>query len=410
MGRLAAPLTVTPAQARRLFLRAQLLAGPRPAPDAAGLLAAARQLRCLQLDPISVVARSHQLVLFSRVGPYDLAQLDHLLWTERSLFEYWAHCASIVLTEDYPIHQRRMQAYPPGDSQWSQNTRAWVKANQPLRRQLLKTMRRRGPVLSRDLEEAGQDATTWVSGGWTSGRNVSQMLDYLWLSGQIMVAGRQGGQKLWDVTERVRPAWTPRARLGERAATRRAVEHALRALGAATAKHIQNHFTRGRYPQFDTAVTELEKAGTVVRGAVAGWPGEWFFHRAALAQLDAPGEDRTGLLSPFDNLIADRARTAQFFDFDYKIAIYTPAAQRRHGYYVMPILHQGRLIGRLDPEFDRAANRLRVNAVHAEAGAPPDAGPAVAGALEELARFLQARDLQVNLNKTPAAWKRALRL
>ncbi|MBP7692343.1 MAG: YcaQ family DNA glycosylase [Anaerolineales bacterium] len=402
-------VTLSPAQARRLALDAQLLAGPRPAPDTAGLLATARRLRCLQLDPISVVARSHQLVLFSRVGPYDLAHLDRLLWEERRLFEYWAHCASIVLTEDYPLHRRRMLGYPSGTGKWSLRTRAWVKANAPLRQQLLRLIRRRGPVLSRDLEEAGLAPEAWVSGGWTSGRNVSQMLDYLWLSGQIMVAGRQGGQKAWDLTRRVLPAWTPRERLGERAATGRAIEHALRALGVGTAKHIRYHFVRGRYPYFEEAVGDLEKAGRVRRVEVAGWAGPWY---ALPEALEAPAPEapaRAALLSPFDNLIADRTRTAQLFDFDYKIAIYTPAAQRQYGYYVLPILHGERLIGRLDPEFDRAAGVLRVNTVHAEAGAPKDAGPAIAAALTELAQFLHAGAIQVNRQRAPAAWQRALR-
>ncbi|MBL8059025.1 MAG: YcaQ family DNA glycosylase [Anaerolineales bacterium] len=404
-----AELTLTPAQARRLALRAQHLAGPRPAPDAAGLLATARQLRCLQLDPISVVARSHQLVLFSRVGPYPPAELERLLWDERHLFEYWAHCASLVLTEDYPIHRRMMSGFPAGDGAWSTRTRAWLKANEPLRRHILGALKRRGPLLSRELEEAGLQPQAWVSGGWTSGRNVNKMLDYLWLSGQILVAGRRGGQKAWDLAGRVLPDWTPRERLSERAATRRAAEHALRALGLGTAKHIRYHFTRGRYPDLEVALRELEKAGQVRRARVAGWPGEWYMPAAA---LDLPAEaepPRTTLLSPFDNLIADRARTQQLFDFAYKIAIYTPAAQRRYGYYVLPILHGERLIGRLDPEFDRTTGVLRVKSVHAEPGAPKDAGPAVAGALAELAAFLGAGRVQVNLKRAPAAWQRALR-
>ncbi len=411
------PLSLTPQQARRLCLQAQRLHGPAPAarPDAAALLDAVRALGCLQLDPISVVARSHQLVLFSRVGPYDLAELDRLLWRERALFEYWAHCASIVLTEDYPIHAVRMRAYlapsAPKQTAWGRRMRAWVQVNDRLRRGLLGALRRRGPLLSRDLEEDGPEPKAWVSTGWTSGRNVSQMLDYLWMSGQIMVAGRVNGQKLWDLAKRVLPEWTPRTRLTEREATRRAIEKSLQALGVATPRQIQYHFVRGCYPHFREALADLEQAGALQRAEIRDWPGEWFVHADALARLAEPSDQggiRTTLLSPFDNLIADRARARQFFGFDYKIEIYTPKARRRYGYYVMPILHGERLIGRLDPEMDRAAGRLTVHAVHAEPGAPRDAGPAVAGAVQSLAVFLGAREVHYNRANVPAVWKQVL--
>lgn len=411
------PLTLTPQQARRLFLHAQCLHGPASAarPDAAALLDAARALGCLQLDPINVVARSHQLVLFSRLGPYDLVELDRLLWRERALFEYWAHCASIVLTEDYPIHAVRMRAYlspsAPKQTAWGRRMREWVKVNDRLRRGLLGVLRRRGPMLSRDLEEDGLEPKAWVSTGWTSGRNVSQMLDYLWMSGQIMVAGRVNGQKQWDLAKRVLPEWTPRARLTEREATCRAIEKSLMALGVATPRQIRYHFVRGRYPHFPEALADLEQAGTIQRAEISNWPGEWFIHASSLPWLDGSPDQyttRTTLLSPFDNLIADRARTLQFFNFDYRIEIYTPKARRRYGYYVLPILHGERLIGRLDPEMDRAAGRLTIHAVHAEPGAPRDAGPAVARAVQSLADFVGAREVNYNRANIPAAWKRGL--
>lgn len=408
-----ATLSLTAAQARALFVRAQGLAGPAPAfaPTSAGLLAAARALGCVQLDPISVVARSHQLVLFSRAGAYDLAALDQVLWEERSLFEYWAHCASLVLTEDYPVHAMRMRGYRsprgPKSTAWGRRMRAWVQDNARLKRYVLTQIKKHGPLPSRALDEAGVAPRAWVSTGWTSGRNISRMLDFLWLSGQIMVAGREGVQRLWDLSERCLPAWAPRQRLTERAATGRAIATALQALGVATPRHIQNHFVRGRYPFFAEALADLVRAGRVRRATVAEWPGEWY----ALADAEPPSAlaPRTVLLSPFDNLIADRARTAQFFGFDFRIEIYTPAAKRRYGYYVLPILQGDRLIGRVDPALDRAAGVLTLHAVHAEPDAPRAAGPQVAAAITTLAAFLGAREIRYNRRRVPPVWRTALK-
>jgi uncharacterized protein len=406
--------------ARRLFIRRQRLTGPRPAADAAGIMETVRDLRCVQLDPISVVDRTHRLVLWSRVGRFDQAELDRLLWQERELFEYWAHCASIVLTEDYPIHNLMMRRYPGlGDGgpqhvvgAWAARTLAWMKDNARLRRYILARLRKEGPLPSRALTEDGLDPKAWVSTGWTSGRNVSRMLDFLWAQGKIMVAGRSGGQKLWDLTERTLPAWAPRERLSPLEVERRGAERALRALGVATARHIQLHFIRGRYRQLPRVLDQLERGGRIVRAQVDGWPGTWYVHAEdlpLLERIDGEWTPRTVLLSPFDNLICDRARTRRFFDFDYSIEIYTPPAKRKFGYYVLPILHGDRLIGRIDPIMERETGRLLVKAVFAEAGAPRSAGAAVAAAVEELAAFLGARAIRYDRRRVAPVWRSQLK-
>ncbi len=414
-----APIRLTPTLARRLAITRQRLAGPRPAADPAGLLEAVGDLGCVQLDPIAVVERTQRLVLWSRVGAFDPAGLDRLLWHERRLFEYWAHCASIVLTEDYPIHAHMMRGFRGAGAGLSERTRSWVKANARLRRYILGRLRRDGPLLSRDLAEDGLEPEAWVSTGWTSGRNVSRMLDFLWLQGTIMVAGRLGGQKQWDLAERCLPDWTPRERLPEHEVVRRSAEKSLRALGAGTPRHIAQHFTRGRYTDLPTALRGLQQQGRIVPVEIREsprhepWPGEWYIHTDDVPLLErlANGDwaPRTTLLSPFDNLICDRQRTRQLFDFDYTIEIYTPAAKRRYGYYVLPVLHGDRLVGRLDPAMDRASGRLTINAAYAEPGAANRAaGPAVAGAVHELAEFLGAREVRFNARRVPAGWRRAL--
>lgn len=415
----AAPRTITPTLARRLAVTRQRLAGPRPAAGADGMMAVVRDLGCLQLDPIAVVARSHLLVLLSRLGPYDPAHLDALLWQERALFEYWAHCASIVLTEDYPLHRPLMTAYATRETEYSRRLRAWVAENASLRAGILARLAADGPLLSKQLQaESGAVAQGWHSTGWTSGRNVSRMLDHLWITGEIMVAGRSGIQKQWDLAARCLPAWAPTEPLPAREVVRRAAQQSLRALGVARARHIQTHFIRGRYPGLGAVLDDLEAEGRIVRVAVEGegrrLPGPWYLHAADLPLLDALAAGdwapRTALLSPFDNLICDRRRAALLFDFDFRIEIYTPKAQRTYGYYVLPILHGDRLIGRLDPSFDRRARRLTLHAVHAEADAPTDetAGPAVAGAIAELAGWLGAREISLPAG-LPPAWQRPLR-
>jgi uncharacterized protein YcaQ len=398
-------------QARRLFSLKQRLAGERPRGDAAGMLQLVRELGCLQLDPISVVDRTHRLVLWSRVGNFDQAELDRLMWQDRSLFEYWAHCASIVPTDDYPIHSLMMRNYPARDGVVAKRLKKWVADNDKLRRYILTTLRKQGPLPSRELTEEGQDPRAWVSRGWTSGRNVSRMLDYLWTRGEILVVGRSGGQKVWDLADRFLPDWTPRDRLTEREVVRRSAERSLRALGVGTLRHIQLHFIRYRYPELPAVLAELERAGRIVPVTLEGSKGTAYVHAddlPLLDQLDDLWSPRTVLLSPFDNLICDRQRTRQLFDFDYTIEIYTPPAKRKYGYYVLPILHGAQLIGRIDPAMDRATQTLTINSVHAEPHATRAQARAVATAIEDLAGFLGARDIRYG-RRLASSWRSALR-
>jgi uncharacterized protein len=400
--------TLDPTLARRLVLSRQRLAGPPPlGPGPEAIMEVATDLASLQLDPISVVARSHQLVLWSRLGRYDLADLDGLLWRERRLFEYWAHAAAIVCTDDYPIHSLLMRRYP---SARHAQLRAWLADNQALRRSILRQLRAGGPLPTRALEDRA--ATDWRSSGWTRGRNVDRMLDLLWTQGRIMVAGRQGQERVWDLAERCLPPWAPTRRPPEREVVRLSAQRSLRALGVATARDIDRSFTAGRYPGLPSVLAGLQRSGQVeqVRLTADGAerPGPWFVHADDLPLLDrlesGDWRPRTTLLSPFDNLIINRERTDRLFGFSFRMEIYVPKAARRYGYYVLPILHGDRLIGRVDPALDRATGRLVVHAIHAEPDAPASAGPAVATALGELAGFVGATGLDLR-QPPPEVWR-----
>jgi uncharacterized protein len=403
--------TLDPTLARRLFVSRQRLSGHLPAaPGPEAVMATATDLASLQLDPISVVARSHLLVLWSRLGGYDPADVERLLWRERRLFEFWAHAAAIVCTEDLPIHSLLMRRYPSDRYAHNRRLRQWLAANQGLRRSILRQLRASGPLPTRALEDRAQ--TSWQSSGWTAGRNVDRMLDVLWTQGRVMVAGRQGQQRVWDLAERWLPAWAPTRRPPEREVVRLAAQRSLRALGVATARDIDRHFTASRYPGLSTVLAGLEREGRVERVRVADdgaeWPGPWYVHADDLPLLErleaGDWRPRTTLLSPFDNLIIDRERTQRLFGFHFRMEIYVPRAARRYGYYVLPVLHGDRLIGRVDPAMDRRRGRLVVNAVHAEPDAPAAAGPAVAAALGELAAFLGADGVELR-QPPPERWR-----
>jgi hypothetical protein len=374
------------------------------------MLDVVRDIGCLQIDPISAVARSHLLVMFSRLGPYNVADLDKLIYEDKHLFEYWAHCASFVLTEDFPLFNALMRQYPT-----TERTRNWIKENEKLKRYVYNRIRKHGPLLSRDLEENGIDPKEWVSTGWTSGRNISRMLDVLWIGGKIMVAGRNGIQKKWDLAERVLPEWTPRHRVAEKERERTAVMRAVRGLGVGTARHINFHFMRWDYPNLKQTLLDLEAAGrllsVVIKDGAETWPGAWYLASDDLPLVERLGSGewspRTTLLSPFDNLICDRARTELMWDFYFRIEIYVPKPKRQFGYYVLPILHGDQLVGRIDPEMDRERGVLTVNAVYAEPGAPK-IGSEVRGAIESLAQFLGASEINYNKRKLPTIWKREL--
>jgi uncharacterized protein YcaQ len=403
-------------EARRLAIARQRLAGPRRAtssPEA--ILDVVRDLNCVQLDPISVLARSPLLVLWSRLGPFDRSDLDQLLWSDRSLFEYWAHAASIVLTEDYQIHHLFMRRYPTQRYAHGRRTAEWLRDNERLRRHVLRRLRRDGPLRLSEIEDLSE--RPWTSGGWTTGRSVERMIDTLWTQGKVMVARREGLTKWWDLADRCLPDWTPRRRLSEPQIVARAAQRSLRALGIARQRDIERHFTIGRYRGLPGILSRFRATGTVEEVRMvddgAELPGAWYVHADDLPLLDeiqaGRWEPRTTLLSPFDNLIIDRSRTELLFGFNYRMEIYVPKASRRYGYYVLPILAGDRFVGRLDAAADRPGERLVVHALHPEPGIAPtrEVGRGVAAALEELATFVDARRIDYPPNLS-SRWERAL--
>lgn len=340
--------TLTLGEARRLAVRAAGLAGgPRT------VLEAVEWLGSLQLDPTSAVERSHLLVLWSRLGPFDRGELERLLWQERSLFEL---SAFIYAVRDLEVHAARMRAYPSDDvlgPARARKVREWLAENLEFERYVLSELRRRGPLRSRELED--RSLVPWRSSGWTNAKNVSQLLEFLWGQGKVLVARREGGERFWDLGERVLPRLADVEPPGPADGLRG------RALIRARQSGVWQPFSWWR-----RAARELAEDGALERVEVDGVPGEWYAHPAAVADPD--WEPRLTLLSPFDPLISDRERTAALWDFDFRLEIYVPKAKRRYGYFVMPVLDGDELVGRIDPFFDRRTGVLRVTAVYPEPG------------------------------------------
>lgn len=346
-------IELTLEEARRIAVRAQLLDG-----SARGILDTVRRLGSLQIDPTSAVAPTQRLVLWSRLGIHDTGDLDRLLWEERSLFEWRSFIYPI---EDLPLYRSQMRTFPAGDSAWPSRVRAWLAANQSFRRYVLRELRQRGPLPSRELED--RSTTPWWSGGWTANQNVRQMLEFLWARGEVALVGKPGGQRLYDLAERWYP---PGETVPAREAKRILAERRLRSLGIA-------------------------RTGPGLPARIEGTAGEWVIH-PDLVDAKRPLPKRVTLLSPFDRLIYDRERTEDLFGMRFRLEIYVPKAKRKHGYFVMPVLDRSRLAGRVDPQFDRNRRVLQVHAVHEE---PKGDLSGLAGALESLAAFLGAESVQM---------------
>lgn len=353
--------------ARNVMLAAQGLDQPpnRPAVKA-DVLETIRRMYLLQIDTINVVARSPYLVLWSRLGHYRPEWLDELL-AEGNLFEYWAHAMCFIPIEDYPYYRRRMldsiqnKTWP---FKWAVK---WSQEHSKVLKKVRTHLQKKGAVRSAEFENASH-----IAGGWWNWKEEKDALEMMLLTGEVMVARRQNFQRVYELRERILPdlddATLPSSEELHRTFTLRAVH----ALGIAFASWVPDYFRvpkKGITKQLDALVQE----GFLETVEVKGFEGYAYVHpdhtqlieRAASGDLEST---LTTLLSPFDPLVWDRNRALQLFDFDYKIECYTPAAKRRYGYFTLPILHRGKLIGRLDAKAHRAQGIFEVIALHMESG------------------------------------------
>jgi uncharacterized protein len=366
-------------EARARALAAQGFDRERGKVDAKALERVVAATQLFQIDSVSVVVRAHYLPLFSRLGVYDRGLLDQAAWgSKRSLFEYWAHEASLVPFALQPLLRWRMRRAALGVGVWK-ILADFGRANQPLLAEMLARIRNEGPKVAGDFEKRATKSWFW---SWS---NAKRGLEWLFWSGKITTATRRSFERVYDLPERVLPAAilalpTPSDHDAHLELTRRAV----RALGVANRRDIRDYF-RTALADTDPCIAELVEAGELVPVRIDGLKDVYYAPRAARAPRR---RDYQALLAPFDPVVWQRQRTHDLFGFHYRLEIYTPAPLRKHGYYVLPFLLGDRLVARVDLKSDRRKDRLQVIAVHAETDTPPDAAGALLGELRLLADWL----------------------
>jgi len=379
--------SISLAQARRIALAAQGFRDPRHAvPTMRTFSRTLARTGVLQVDSVNVLQRAHYMPLFSRMGPYDVTLLQRASEKRpRTLVEYWAHVQAFMPVDLWPVMRHRMERYRAQRGKWMT-----ADDDPALESSLLAEVRERGASTARDLDDGlPRSKDNW---GW-NWSNTRKMLDYLYMSGQLAIAGRTSQfEVLYDVPERVLPAAVLNAATPPKPeADLELVRRAARSHGVASAKCLADYY---RMPVADakTAIVTLVESGELQPVRIYGWKRPSWLHRDAVLPRTMPAR---ALLSPFDPVVWERDRAEALFDFHYRIEIYTPPEKRVHGYYVLPFLLGDRIVGRVDLKADRKAGVLRVQAAYAEPKAPADTVPELAEELRDLARWLGLDEIHV---------------
>jgi len=383
---------LTPAQARRVAVAAQGFSEPKPkaAVTRAHLRRLISRIQVLQLDSVSVAVRAHYAPVFSRLGPYDRDVLDRAAWTHsagapRLLVEYWAHEAALMAVDDWPLLRWRMREYRHG--RWGRHI---VKANPNLADDIVAALAELGPSTASQIEAHLAAEPRRGKGPWWNRSDTKWVAEALFASGVLTTATRAGFARHYDLTERVLAADVVGRQVDDDEAVRQLVLRSATALGVGTEADIRDYF-RLSAQQVKPAIAKLVSAGELQPVEVEGWTAPGYLKAGQVV----PRQDRgTALLCPFDPLIFFRPRVQRLFGFHYRLEIYTPAAERRYGYYVWPLLVDGHLVARVD--LKRAHHALHVVGAFVEPGQPPrSTAEALAGELKSMASWLGLSDVTV---------------
>lgn len=359
-------MRLSAALARRIALAAQGFGTPRPdgALNAGHVKRAVDRLGLLQIDSVNVLARAHYLPLFARLGNYDSTDLDRLAWgrkSQRALFEFWAHEASLLPLSAHPLFRWRMQRARENGGDGKGKLHLFRREKAAYIDEVLREIADRGPLAASQLSNGGERRGAWW--GWNDGKLA---VEWLFFAGLVTTATRRGAfERVYDLSERVLPAEvqalpTPSAE----EAQRRLLRMSAAALGVATEFDLRDYYRLG-VADTKARLAELVEAGDLLPVEVEGWNRPAYLDPAARQPRRI---EARALLAPFDPLIWERDRTQRIFDFFYRIEIYTPVAKRTHGYYVLPFLLDDRLAARVDLKADRASSTLLVHAAHLEPG------------------------------------------
>jgi uncharacterized protein YcaQ len=381
--------TIPLSMARRIALAAQGFADPRPTGtiDRRHLNKVLSRIGLLQIDSVSVVVRAHYMPLFSRLGPYPRDLLDNAAGSrKRALFEYWAHEASFLPLETYPLMRWRMERAGQHEEMYT-GLAKWARQNEGLIDEIYQEVRARGPIAASDIDGAKG------SGGWWGWSDEKHAFEWLFWAGRITTASRRGFERLYDLPERVIPTHIYNAEIPSAPdAHRDLLRISARALGIATYSDLRDYF-RLSPADMKGRIEELVEAGELLPVRVKGWTHQAWLH--AGARIPRKVEARA-LLAPFDPLVWERARTERLFNFRYRIEIYTPAEKRQYGYYVLPFLLGDTIVARIDVKADRPAGILRVLAAYAEPGAPDHTAAALMEELRLMMSWLELDRIEIS--------------
>jgi uncharacterized protein YcaQ len=358
------PMHLSQETTRKVMLAVQGLSSPPTAPAAKeDLLACIKRMGYLQIDTIQAVRRSQYLVLWSRFGDYDPAWLDEL-HAEGRLFEYYAHALCYLPIEDYPIFRGLILFDEHTGNSWG----GWAESHQDIIQHVRAVIQDRGSVCSADF-----DSET-ISTGWGDVKQERLALSRMFATGDVMVTHRTGFRRYFDLRERVLPNWDDELALDRLSAYQALILKAVKALGVARKDWIPPYYYLKK-TGLTELLDELLAQGQVQQVLVEGWDLPAYIHpdNWDMVQSASHGElnpTHTTLLSPFDPLVSDRERALSVFGFDYRLESYTPAKDRQFGYFCLPILHQGKLVGRLDPKAHRREKRMEIKKITLEPGTP----------------------------------------
>lgn len=391
----------TPLEAvKRLTVRKQFLAGNIPTGSFNDKLKSIiRNIGYIQWDPVTIVAPSHLISIWSRIGKFDWSELDKMMWKDKEVLFHWTPIAWLVLAEDYPIFYSLMTSYPnsmrKGWASHAESASKFLKSHHEMKLKVLNRLKE-GPAETGQFKDYSLKKKN--SDGWGSGNEVTEMLFHLQMTGEVMVVGHSGNQNLWDLTDNFLPQSVERkifpvVELEESTAIR-----AMRALGVSAEHDIYRYFVRGRYSNVKGTIRKLVEDRKAVKVKIEGEhkAKEYYILSEDIKTLDAiisdKWEPRLSLISPFDNVITLRDRTQKIFNFNYILEQFVPKEKRKYGTYVLPILWGSNLVGRIDAKFEKEQKTLNILRVYAEPGFENETiiGEKLACRVEDFADFLGA--------------------